>query len=168
MRCYHSTNSTPSVSPFGLPAPPSGSRGIVRIRPGFHEAITAYRETPLRLAKSRLTAVARLHGACGRTSQAQGACQLSFALSSCTPPFGRLHLLNLSGELWRKDLPCKGRRAAHQRGGGVCGTQNTIQKIQGESVEASLAPRWGSWQPVRADLAMRRRHASEQPPSGGS
>ena len=24
--CYHSTNSTPSVSPFGLPAPPLGSR----------------------------------------------------------------------------------------------------------------------------------------------
>ena len=26
LRCYHSTNSTPSVSPFGLPAPPSGSQ----------------------------------------------------------------------------------------------------------------------------------------------
>ena len=103
--CYHSTNHTPSVSPYGLPAPPSGSRGIVRIRPGFHKAVSACRETPLRLAKSRLTAVARLHGACGRTSQARWACQLSFALSSCTPPFGRLHLLNLSGALFSQQ--CK-------------------------------------------------------------
>ena len=75
---YHPTNRTPSVRPFGLPAPPSGSRGIVRIRPGFHKGMSAYRETPLRLAKSRLTAVARLHGACGRTSQALWACQLPF------------------------------------------------------------------------------------------
>ena len=145
LSCYHSTNHTPSVRPFGLPAPPSGSRGIVRIRLGFHRTVGAYRETPqsaltgcqlpfqgrfwgayptspergggprvsvaegfavrripirkcqgefvqsktnmlrirpwfhktagaycetpLRLAKSRLAAVARLHGACGRTSQ---------------------------------------------------------------------------------------------------
>ena len=49
-----------------------------------------------------------------RTSQAQGACQLSFALSSCTPPFGRLHLLNLSGALF--SLPPLGvvLRAANQ------------------------------------------------------
>jgi len=100
LSCYHSTNHTPSVSPYGLPAPPSGSRGIVRIRPGFHKAVSAYRETPLRLAKSRLTAVARLHGACGRTSQALWACQLSFALSSCTPFYEWLHLLNLSGALF--------------------------------------------------------------------
>ena len=59
--------------------------GLARICPRFHKAIGAYRETPLRLAKSRLTAVARLHGACGRTSQAPWACQLSFALSGCTP-----------------------------------------------------------------------------------
>ena len=72
----------------------------MRIRPGFYETVSACRETLLRLAKSRLTAVARLHGACGRTSQAPWACQLSFALSSCTPPFGRLHLLNLSGALF--------------------------------------------------------------------
>ena len=54
LRCYHSTNSTPSVSPFGLPAPPSGSRGIVRIRPGFHEAITAYRNPPAAAAAAQL------------------------------------------------------------------------------------------------------------------
>ncbi len=46
LSCYHSTNHTPSVSPYGLPAPPSGSRGIVRIRPGFHKAVSACRETP--------------------------------------------------------------------------------------------------------------------------
>ena len=50
-------------SPIGEPS------GLLRIRLGYHEAIGACRETPLRLAKSRLTAVARLHGACGRTSQ---------------------------------------------------------------------------------------------------
>ena len=60
-------------SPIGEPS------GLLRIRPGFHKGMSAYRETPLRLAKSRLTAVARLHGACGRTSQAPWACQLSFA-----------------------------------------------------------------------------------------
>ena len=32
----------------------------------------------------------------------------------------------------------------------------------------SSAPRWGSWQAERPDLCARRRHASEQPPSGGS
>ena len=45
---------------------------IVRIRLRLYMALSAYRKPPLRLAKSRLTAVARLHGACGRTSQAQG------------------------------------------------------------------------------------------------
>ena len=59
-------------SPIGEPS------GLLRIRPGFHKAVSAYCETPLRLAKSRLTAVARLHGACGRTSQAPWACQLPF------------------------------------------------------------------------------------------
>ena len=59
-------------SPIGEPS------GLLRIRPGFHKGMSAYRETPLRLAKSRLTAVARLHGACGRTSQALWACQLPF------------------------------------------------------------------------------------------
>ena len=49
--------------------PPGEAKGIVRIRPGFYKAVGACCETPLRLAKSRLTAVARLHGACGRTSQ---------------------------------------------------------------------------------------------------
>ena len=78
LTCYHSTNHTPSVRPFGLPAPPSGSQGIVRIRPTLSKTTTACRKTPLRLAKSRLTAVARLHGACGRTSQAPWACQLPF------------------------------------------------------------------------------------------
>ena len=37
---------------------------IVRIRLRLYMALNAYRKTPLRLAKSRLTAVARLHGAC--------------------------------------------------------------------------------------------------------
>ena len=69
LSCFHSTNHTPSVRPFGLPAPPSGSRGIVRIRLRFHKTVSACRETPLRLAKSRLAAVARLHGACASLSQ---------------------------------------------------------------------------------------------------
>ena len=50
-------------SPIGEPS------GLLRIRPGFHKGMSAYRETPLRLAKSRLTAVARLHSACGHLSQ---------------------------------------------------------------------------------------------------
>ena len=49
--------------------PPGEAKGIVRIRPGFYKAVGACRETPLRLAKSRLTAVARLHGACASLSQ---------------------------------------------------------------------------------------------------
>ena len=74
---------TPSLishAPYGArQLPPGGSQGgTVRIRLGYHEAIGAYRETPLRLAKSRLMAVARLHGACGRTSQALWACQFPF------------------------------------------------------------------------------------------
>ena len=91
LRCYHSTNSTPSVSPFGLPAPPKGEpRGPLRIRPGFHKGMSAYRETPLRLAKSRLTAVARLHGACASLSQARWACQLPFqGRFSCCPLWGK-------------------------------------------------------------------------------
>ena len=49
LSCHHSTNHTPSVRPFGLPAPPPGSRGIVHIRPRFHKTITAYRTPqPLR------------------------------------------------------------------------------------------------------------------------
>ena len=69
-------------------APPKGEpSGLLRIRPRFHKTIGAYRETPLRLAKSRLTAVARLHGACGRTSQALWACQLPFQGSQ-----GRINL----------------------------------------------------------------------------
>ena len=43
---YHSTEDTPSVSPYGLPAPPSGSRGIVRIRLRLHKGAGACRETP--------------------------------------------------------------------------------------------------------------------------
>ena len=58
--------------------PPGEAKGVARIRPRFHKTITAYRETPLRLAKSRLAAVARVHGACGRTRQALWACQLPF------------------------------------------------------------------------------------------
>ncbi len=52
LSCCHPSNSTPSVSlagsevPSSLPAPPSGSRGIVRIRPGFYETVSACRETP--------------------------------------------------------------------------------------------------------------------------
>ena len=99
----------------GAPASPRGKpSGLLRLRLGYHEAIGAYRETPLRLAKSRLAAVARLHGACGRTRQARWACQLSFALSSCTPFYEWLHLLNLSGALF--SLPPLGvvLRAANQ------------------------------------------------------
>ena len=40
---YHSTNRTPSVRPFGLPAPPLGSRGIMRIRLRFHKTVSACR-----------------------------------------------------------------------------------------------------------------------------
>ena len=36
LSCYHSTSHTPSVSPFGLPAPPSGSReGCCEFAQGF-------------------------------------------------------------------------------------------------------------------------------------
>ena len=74
-------------------APPKGEpSGLLRIRPRFHKTIGAYRETPLRLAKSRLTAVARLHGACGRTSQPRWGCQLPF-----------------QGSQERIDLPFQGR-----------------------------------------------------------
>ena len=55
LTCYHSTNHTPSVRPFGLPAPPSGSQGIVRIRPTLNKTVTAYRKPlsqPLRAASS--------------------------------------------------------------------------------------------------------------------
>ena len=52
---YHSTSHTPSVSlagseePSSLPAPPPGSRGIVRIRPRFHKNAGAHRTPqPLR------------------------------------------------------------------------------------------------------------------------
>ena len=52
---YHSTSHTPSVSlagseePSSLPAPPPGSRGIVRIRPRFHKTAGACRTPqPLR------------------------------------------------------------------------------------------------------------------------
>ena len=75
LSCCYSTNYTPSVSlagsevPSSLPAPPPGSRGIVRICPRFHKTVGACRETLLRLAKSRLTAVARLHSACASLSQ---------------------------------------------------------------------------------------------------
>ena len=69
-----------SVTPrWGAPASPRGKpREMLRIRPEFHKNSTACRKTPLRLAKSRLTAVARLHGACGRTSQALWACPFPF------------------------------------------------------------------------------------------
>ena len=63
----------PASSPIGEP-----SEGDTN-SPKFHKTASTCRETPLRLAKSRLAAVARLHGACGRTSQALWACQLSFA-----------------------------------------------------------------------------------------
>ena len=88
----------------GAPASPRGKpRGILRIRLGFHKIMTACRETPLRLAKSRLAAVARLHGACGRTSQAPWACQLLFQgrfffAARSTTPSGSQE--NLSGALW--------------------------------------------------------------------
>ena len=36
LSCYHSTNHTPSVRPFGLPAPPLGSQvRAIRIRQSF-------------------------------------------------------------------------------------------------------------------------------------
>ncbi len=67
LSCNHSSNNTPSVSlagseePSSLPAPPPGSRGIVRIRSRFHKNAGAYR-TPQPLRR-----------------------QLSSALSGCTP-----------------------------------------------------------------------------------
>ena len=55
LSCNHSSNNTPSVSlagseePSSLPAPPPGSRGIVRIRSRFHKNAGAYRTPqPLR------------------------------------------------------------------------------------------------------------------------
>ena len=46
----HSTNRTPSVSPYGLPAPPPGSQGgLLRIRLGFYKSVSTYRTPqPLR------------------------------------------------------------------------------------------------------------------------
>ena len=47
LSCFHSTNHTPSVSlagsevPSSLPAPPSGSQEIVRIRLRFHKTVSA-------------------------------------------------------------------------------------------------------------------------------
>ena len=69
-------------SPSGEPS------GLLRIRLGYHEAIGACRKTPLRLAKSRLTAVARLHGACGRTSQAVRPASSPFRGAFLAAPFG--------------------------------------------------------------------------------
>ena len=63
LSCNHSSNHTPSVRPFGLPAPPSGSRGIVRIRPRF-----------LKTA-----------GACRNPTAAAAAAPLSGALGGCIP-----------------------------------------------------------------------------------
>ena len=55
LSCYHSTDDTPSVSPYGLPAPPSGSRGIVRIRPRFLKTAGAYRNPSAAAAAAPLS-----------------------------------------------------------------------------------------------------------------
>ena len=53
--CYQSTNNTPSVRPFGLPAPPTGEpSGLLRIRLGYHEAIGAYRNPSAAAAAAQL------------------------------------------------------------------------------------------------------------------
>ena len=45
LSCCHSSYYTPSVRPFGLPAPPKGEpSGLLRIRPRFHKTIGAYRK----------------------------------------------------------------------------------------------------------------------------
>ena len=54
LSCNHSTNHTPSVRPFGLPAPPSGSRGIVRICPRFLKTAGAYRNPSAAAAAAQL------------------------------------------------------------------------------------------------------------------
>ena len=41
-----------------------------------------------------------------------------------------------------------------KRGGGVCGTQNTILKTQGEFVEALAAPPWGWCSAQRIKIVM--------------
>ena len=54
LSCYHSTSHTPSVRPFGLPAPPSGSRGIVRIRLRFHKTVSTHRNPSAAAAAAQL------------------------------------------------------------------------------------------------------------------
>ena len=73
--------------------PPGEAKGVVQIRPGFYKTVGACRETPLRLAKSRLTAVARLHGAC--------ASHKSAPLGLPAPLSGALFLLPPLGEVPR-------------------------------------------------------------------
>ena len=74
----------PASSPIGEPSFPccprwgkcrAAAKGVPLV---FLSCYHSTNHTPLRLAKNRLTAVARLHGACGRTSQALWACQLPF------------------------------------------------------------------------------------------
>ena len=74
----------PARSPIGEPSFPccprwgkcrAAAKGVPLV---FLSCYHSTNHTPLRLAKNRLTAVARLHGACGRTSQALWACQLPF------------------------------------------------------------------------------------------
>ena len=116
LSCCYSTNYTPSVSlagaevPSSLPAPPPGSRGIVRICPRFHKTVGACRETLLRLAKSRLTAVARLHSACASLSQPLWAASSPIGEPRASlPPLGVVRRTALAA-------PSGGSAAKRQRG----------------------------------------------------
>ena len=66
LSCNHSSNNTPSVSlagfeePSSLPAPPPGSRGIVRIRSRFHKNAGAYCNPSAAAAAAQLC-MKRLH-----------------------------------------------------------------------------------------------------------
>ena len=145
LSCFHSTSHTPSVSPYGLPAPPSGSRGIVRIRLGYHEAIGAYRETP---QSAPLGLPAPLSGALfslpplGEVPRSgKGGAVGSFELF----PFNEPHPLSQAvrpasspiGEPSLTSPERGGRRIAPE---GFRGTQNTIQEIQGEFAETPWLP----------------------------
>ena len=106
----------PASSPIGEPR-------IVRIRPGFHKDMGAYCKTPLRLAKSRLTAVARLHGACGRTSQPLRAASSPIGEPSPTSP------------------ERGGRRIAPE--GSAAVRRIPIGMHQGEFAQTPCCPLWG-------------------------
>ena len=113
-----------------------GNHTSASCRAAAKRVFTIQRTTPpLRLAKSRLTAVARLHGACGRTSQPLRAASSPIGEPRKPPLKGLAGVAVLDGvQLLNAKL-----RTAHRAGGVSGGTQNTIMETQGEFVPAPLA-----------------------------